>query len=317
MICMCLGLVLAQSPGVELPEPPYPGWKATPQRAVTPAMIFDYMDGAGELYLAYGLVELFIREYEKPGEPKITCEAYRMPTSADAFGLFSQDRTGKDLDIGQGATYASGLLVAWQGDWFIRILAERETQEAKRVITELARQVVKLCGPPGQPPGALSWLPAAGLDRRSVHYFHTHTCLNYFYFLSTENVLNLSSKTDAVMGSYSGARGRSVALVMGYPTSAEAEAGWRRFRRAYLRGLKPKGDYSTARLENGRWTAGAAKGAKVHIVLESPTRQDCVRLIEALVTTASQDPGRGGRVRVPPTPGTDSKQPLRKAEQAQ
>jgi hypothetical protein len=241
------------------------------------------MDGAGELYLGYGFGALYTRDYEKPGEPKITCEAYRVPSSADAYGLFSQDRTGKALKIGQGAVYGSGLLIAWQGTWFVRVMADRETPAAKRCLTEIARQVVKLCGPAGKPPAALAWLPKTGLDPLSVHYFHTNSCLNYFHYVSSRNILNLTLKTKAVMGTYSSPAGKSLALVIGYPSAAEAEAAWTKFRRAYLNGLKPSGEYSLVKLESGKWLAGGVAGSRIRIVLESPTRDECARVIR-LVT---------------------------------
>ncbi len=93
MTLALLGAILVQSTAISLPDtPPRPGWQPRAERRITPAKIFDYMDGAGELYLAYGFRSLLVRDYAKPGEPKITCELYQMPSSADAFGLFSQDR---------------------------------------------------------------------------------------------------------------------------------------------------------------------------------------------------------------------------------
>ncbi|MGQ9456057.1 MAG: DUF6599 family protein [Armatimonadota bacterium] len=161
-----------------------------------------YMDGAGELYLGYRFRKLYVREYSKPNEPSLVCELYQMPSSADAFGLFTCDCTGERLDLGQGAVYSAGLLLAWHGNYFIRILAERETPVSKLCAIELARQVVQMCGSPGKPPDALQWLPSQNLDKKSVKYFHTHACLNYFYFLSTRNLLNLSADTEAVLGTY-------------------------------------------------------------------------------------------------------------------
>jgi len=278
--CALLGLAVI---GVSLPEkPPCPGWKAGEVRRVTPAGIFDYMDGGGELYLSYGFKELLVREYTRPGEPKITCELYLMPTSADAYGLYSQDRTGKQLKIGQGAVYGSGLLIVWQGKCFIRILADRETPGAKTCATALAKQIAASCGPAGRPPAELAWLPARGLDKLSVHYFHTQMVLNYFHFVSTQNLLNLSARTNAVMGAYSGKTGKSLALIVGYPSAAAASSAWTKFRKGYMAGLKPEGEFSVARQEDGKWVAGNVKGRKLRIVLESPTREDCLRLIRSL-----------------------------------
>jgi len=282
LIFAAIGVAIAQPAAIELPVSPCPGWKVGPQETVKPTGVFEYMNGAGELYLAYGFRDIYVRVYEKPGQPRITCEAYRMPTSADAFGLFSQDRTGRSLKIGQGAVYASGLLIAWQGKWFVRILADRETPEAKRCVSELAKQVVKLCGPPGKPPDALAWLPKAGLDPRSVHFFHTQNLLNSFHFVASENLLGLSSRTDVVMGTYSSKAGKSLALAVGYPKAADAEAAWARFRKVYVAGLKPDAEYSASRLGNGKWAAGVAKGRKVCIVLESPTRDEAKRLAAAI-----------------------------------
>ena len=115
-----------------------------------------------------------------------------------------------------------------------------------------------------------------------MRFFHTHTCLNYLHFLASENILNLSANTDAVMGAYSGSAGKSLALVIGYPSEAETLSAWERFRGAYLVGLKAEGKYSIVRLENGKWFAGIRNGKRLCIVLESPRREDCIKVITAV-----------------------------------
>ncbi|MDH7601092.1 MAG: hypothetical protein QHI38_02985 [Armatimonadota bacterium] len=284
MHCVISVMLLLTAPGgLVLPQAPCPGWTAGPQKTVLPSGIFDYMDGAGELYLGYGFRKLYVREYRKSGQPTIVCELYELPTAADAFGLFSYDRTGEPLKIGQGAVYASGLLLAWHGKYFLRILADRETPESKQCALELAKQTIKLCGAPGKPPAALQWLPKDNLDAETVHYFHTHMCLNYFHFLATKNILNLSGKTEAVMGTYNGKQGKSLALVVGYPSVDEARRAWEQFRKVYLAGLSLSGPHCLAKLENGRWVAGSQVGRKLVLVLESPTREDCLKLIEQIL----------------------------------
>lgn len=282
MICALFGLVMAQPAAIRIPDAPCAGWKASPQRTVTPSGVFRYMNGAGELYLAYGFRELQVRDYSKPGQPAITCEVYRLPSSADAYGLFSQDRTGQPLKIGQGAVYGSGLLIAWQGRYFVRVMADRETPEAKLCMQGIARQVVKLCGPAGSPPAALAWLPKEGLDPESIRYFHTQTVLNYFHFVASENILDLSLKTQAVMGSYAGKGGKTLAVVIGYPSAQEARAALAHFSREYLKGLKTEGEHNLAELENGKWVGVRAKDKKVLLVLESPSRAELGRVMAAL-----------------------------------
>jgi hypothetical protein len=57
--------------------------------------IFDYMNGAGELYLAYRFDHLDVYEYTSEQQDDILVEVYVMHTSDDAFGLLSLDWGGE------------------------------------------------------------------------------------------------------------------------------------------------------------------------------------------------------------------------------
>ena len=61
--------------------------------------IFDYMDGAGELYLAYRFDHLESYEYEAEGQKEILVELYFMESSDDAFGLLSLDWAGDAMNL--------------------------------------------------------------------------------------------------------------------------------------------------------------------------------------------------------------------------
>lgn len=281
-------LMLDNSAEIQLPASPCPGWTSYKQRIVLPSDIFDYMNGAGELYLGYSFKKLYVREYNKKGQPSLLCELYELPSSADAYGLFSQDRTGEPIDIGQEAIYASGLLLAWHGRYFLRILADRETPESKLCSIKLARLVMKLCGPPGEKPSALEWLPKGGLDEKSVKYFHTHSCLNYFHFLSTQNILGLSTSTEAVMGRYITDKGKSLVLVVGYPNENDARSAWNQFCSSYIPGSTWLGRYALDVLEDKTWVGIARVRNRLLIVLESPSKQECMTLLERLVVCNSK-----------------------------
>jgi hypothetical protein len=53
--------------------------------------IFDYMNGAGELYLGFRFNHLEIFDYVSDDQGQILVELYFMKTSDDAFGLLSLD----------------------------------------------------------------------------------------------------------------------------------------------------------------------------------------------------------------------------------
>jgi hypothetical protein len=98
------------------------GWKADGQDKVfTRQTIFDYMDGGGEIYLAYDFQRLRAREYARPGAPRIVAEVYQMASSMDAYGVFTHDTDGQPVSVGQAGLYSAGLLRFWKNRFFVRL----------------------------------------------------------------------------------------------------------------------------------------------------------------------------------------------------
>jgi hypothetical protein len=72
-------------------------------RRITAETIFDYMDGGGELYLAYRLDYLDVLEYKAsdPSAGTVLVEVYQMKSPDDAFGLLSTDWTAEPIATGE------------------------------------------------------------------------------------------------------------------------------------------------------------------------------------------------------------------------
>ena len=132
-ICASLGTALAGAAapaglgqGVTLPSV-VEGWtwdgRAQRYDART---VFDYIDGAGEMFLAYGFQQLTVRRFEKPGQPPLTLECYEMGSTEGAYGVFSFERQEPSVGIGQGSEFGGGLLRFWAGQYFISIFADGE-----------------------------------------------------------------------------------------------------------------------------------------------------------------------------------------------
>ena len=91
------------SPGISWPSAPE-GWKWDGEEEMYESRaIFDYIDGAGEVYLAYNFKNLIVRQFEKTGYPHIIAELYDMGSSNDAYGIFSFERQDEEAGIGQGS----------------------------------------------------------------------------------------------------------------------------------------------------------------------------------------------------------------------
>jgi hypothetical protein len=125
-------------------------------KLITAKNIFDYMDGAGELYLAYRFDHLDSYEYQAEAQKEILVELYFMESSDDAFGLLSLDWGGKPMNLNDEssdytetdkqswprALYGEGLLRLWSDNIYARIMATQETPESKQAIIELGRTIV-------------------------------------------------------------------------------------------------------------------------------------------------------------------------------
>ena len=263
-------------------------WKLSDARGqeVPPKKIFDYMDGAGELYLAYKFHGLWVWTYHRDGDTSITVEAYEMGSPEEAFGVLSQDLDGENAKIGQESVYGVGLLRFWQGRWFFSILAGVETLQTRRAVLDLGRAFAAQISPEGERPELLSRLPSEGLAAHSIHYFHTQICLNSYYFFATENLLQLNEQTEAVMADYRFDSQSARILIVRYPSTLAAAKARARFREVYLKGLTISPEpLQTAQIENGEWVGLRLDGKYLIVAFQSRVRDICQRLLKAVNLT--------------------------------
>src|SRR5512139_3208993 len=109
------------------------GWRAkAPADRYDRRTIFEYIDGHGEVYLAYGMNACDTRRYAGPAsEGDVVVDAFEMETPAGAYGVFTHSREGEPTDVGQGASYGYGTLLFWKGRYFVSVYAERESDPAR------------------------------------------------------------------------------------------------------------------------------------------------------------------------------------------
>ena len=254
------------------------GWKADGKdRTYDSETIFDYIDGAGEVYRSYNFLKLYVRRYVREGEPDIVADCFDMGSSQDAFGVFTHDLEGEDADIGQGSAYNAGLLSFWKSDYFVSLYAEEETEEAKQAVLILGRKIAASIDDEGESPDLISFLPAESLDGKSVHYFHNHTVLNYHFFVADENILLLDQKTEVVLGTYRDGENRHRFVLIRYPEPERADEAYESFTSNYMPDAVSSGLVQT---ENSLWTAAKTKGAFLMIVFDCPTDALAWALIE-------------------------------------
>jgi hypothetical protein len=244
------------------------GWSAQSKDELYDSeTIFEYIDGAGEVYRAYNFQSLLARRYLKDKQPGLTADFFDMATSADAFGVFTHDLEGDSLEIGHGAVYKSGLLSFWKDRYFVNLSAEEETQETRAALLALGQMIASTIPEEGTLPDILSCIPQS-LESKTVRYFHSALILNYHFFISTDNILLLNQKTEAVLASSGEKPDKTFLLIVRYPEARTAADAWRTFNKAYMPNPFEPGLIQT---EDKKWTAVKKRGNYLIVFFEAPS----------------------------------------------
>ena len=254
-------------------------WLSEADQVFDAETVFDYIDGAGEVYRSYNMRRLVARRFHKDGKPDIVVDAFDMGSAEDAFGVFTHDLDGQDAAIGQGSAYKAGLLSFWKDRYFVSVYAEEETPETKALVLDLGRRIAAAVPGTGEKPALLALLPPGGLEAGRVRFFHSHAVLNYHFFVAEADVLNLGPETDAVLAPY----GTSRLLVAAYGTPATAARARDSFAAAYL---PEAGAGGALRTENGRWTAVRSGGDLVAVVFDAASEREALDRLDAVFALA-------------------------------
>ena len=253
--------------------------KAEEDRIYSPQSIFDYIDGGAEVYKAYNMRSCLSRRYTAIHEPAIVLDLFDMGTSKDAYGVFTHDLEGDVIDLGQDGRLRPGWANFWKDRFFVSIYSEEDTVAAQKAVKALGKKVDSLIQRRGERPKIIEQLPTEGLQTDSIRYLHHPVILNYHYYFSDENLLNLSPRSAAVLAGYQRDTGQALILLVWYSETNAAVGAYTNFKRHYL------GDTDGSRLvllENDRWCGSRINGRLLMIVLEADSRQLAQKLLDTV-----------------------------------
>ncbi len=244
--------------------------------------VFKYMDGAAELYLAYGFENLTVRRFERSSRPPLIVELYEMASSGDAYGVFSFEHQDEAVGIGQGSEFGGGLLRFWKGKYFVSIYAEGEGAEVESALLTMGRAVADSTAATGPEPKLVGFIPGKdlGLVDKSIRYLKSHVLLNQRFFIAHQNILNLTRKTEAVLAQYLRDKQKIQLLLIRYPDLKEAGDAHQSFIKVYL---PDAGGRDRLRTEDGKWTFARQRNEFLVIVFGAPTEVEAEVLIKAIV----------------------------------
>ncbi len=254
------------------------GWQLDEEvRRFDRRSIFDFIDGAGEVYLSFTFHDVSVHTYQREGFPEITAEVFDMGSAEDAYGVFSYARESEERGIGRAYEYRGSVLCFWQDRYYVCVTCYEQTEDTREVLLTLAREISDRLPDEGQRPALISVLPEEKMVRHSERYFHLHSSLNYHYFVARENLLKMSPDIRAVMARY--APGTTHLLCVEYPDASTADEGYSGFMRGYLPEAENQKPVET---EDGLWTSARLQDCLVVVVFDATSSEHADLLMENL-----------------------------------
>jgi hypothetical protein len=171
------------------------GWKQPKEaQRFSPDDLYEYIDGAADLYLSYDFQELRVTEYQNEKKATVTVEVYRHKTPQDAFGMYSQERlpTEDFRAIGAQGYVGKDFLNFVAGPYYVKISGFKIEPEGQEVLTSVAKGVAESLGGKGGLPSVLKIFPTEGkidnsekyISRKFLGYAFLHSVFTADYDLS-------------------------------------------------------------------------------------------------------------------------------------
>lgn len=135
--------------------PTIDGWTKKGAPAVyTEDNLYEYIDGAAEIFLSYDFQSLSSLTYEN-GPGSFSVDIYRHSTEKNGFGIYSQEKPQKNGDfmaIGTEGYYEKGVLNFLKGCYYVKISGYDLGDNDREVLTRAAKTIAdKLEGAVGFP----------------------------------------------------------------------------------------------------------------------------------------------------------------------
>jgi len=130
-----------------------------------PKNLYNYINGAADLFISYGFVKLVGAEYTPgPGKKEnMIVDIYDMGNKLNAFGVFQskRDPESKSLKIGTGAFGSKKYVFFYKGRFYVEIQAFVLSAKSSDIVTRMAQKVADRIAGDGTPPSELNYLPDA------------------------------------------------------------------------------------------------------------------------------------------------------------
>ncbi len=137
--------------------------------------LYEYINGAAEIYIAYDFEELIVGQYEKDTdaeEASLSVEIYDMGNEKNSFGIYSAERFSESqfISIGNQGYLEEGTLNFVVGRYYIKLLCFDCGEKSDEVLKSFSNKIVSRVKDRGQFPPVLRHFPQEGLLQNTEKY---------------------------------------------------------------------------------------------------------------------------------------------------
>jgi len=179
-------LCVSEAEAKDFKFPELTGWKQSGDiQTFSSENLFEYINGAADLYLSYDFQELKVAEYQNEKKASVTIEVYRHKTPIYAFGIYSQERLSDAnfLDIGAQGYSETDILNFVSGNYYVKMSSYKTGPEDQEVLLTFAKKIVGNLGEKGSLPSILAAFPEEG-KRENSEKFVSIKFLGYAFLYS-------------------------------------------------------------------------------------------------------------------------------------
>jgi hypothetical protein len=131
-----------------------------------PESLFEYINGAAEIYLSYDFKELIVAEYTKSGaSDSVSVEIYDMGNHKNSFGIYSAERYPDNvfMDMGTQGYMEEGALNFLVGRYYVKLLCYDCGGRSDQWLRDFSDQIVNLVENKQGFPSHLQIFPKKGM----------------------------------------------------------------------------------------------------------------------------------------------------------
>lgn len=111
----------------------------------TPDNLYEYIDGAAEVFLSYDFQELVSASFVSNPKGSFTVDIYRHNNAKNGFGIYSQEKPSKGpfISIGAQGYYEKGVLNFLEGCYYVKITGYDLADRDETILKESAQQIAQ------------------------------------------------------------------------------------------------------------------------------------------------------------------------------